>query len=961
MASSCENYGTVNGSSCECPTGFGGGNCSQPACGGNIFQGSGRSLADWSLGSFPNITGCSCENGWTGTSCNVCQSASACQSAFSGAGYSTSSSALASGTNETLVCSTDARVYAASQLSCDVNNPTLEAIFPLSSTLNILRTLNPSLTPVPNVTGFGSAGSVYAQLFYAGVEQFYCNADSCAQTLDNSTGSADWTCADLECSCVANSTFCSGAESLASILNGLSGQLTISCDAPSSNGTASCAFKQSTIDSVFGSGGLTLTGCVFGECVAQNVIDDVTDNGTTSSGSSSTDKSLSGGVIAGLAVVGALILLSLLVFTYGFWAQRRAKRAGPKSADRSGGVAVEWSDVSYFVPQSGGGWSGLLRRRRRPQDLSDQKVILDSVSGRVQPGEIMAVMGPSGAGKTTMIEILAGKHKSGRTTGLVSFPSLHGPAHTPHVGFVPQQDVLPPMLTVHEALLFGARLRLPESVPDAEKRARVDALIAQLGLAHVRGTRIGDGERRGISGGEMRRVSIGLELVARPDVLILDEPTSGLDSVSAKKVGEVLRALAHDEENPTAVIASIHQPSSQLFQCFDKIILLSHGRALYYGAGGLTPAEYFSSRGIPYITGYNVADYLLDVASDPPVGLFQSVGGTANGSEEGKLNSGSGNGAGVDVEKVADASVPVLTSAESGQTGGRKRRVGAGRCATTFLTQLEVLSGREWMILRRDKTLFLAHIAISCVLGVFVGGLYYKTGITIAGFQSRVGCLFFLGALIAFSSLSALYNIVEIRPLFLRERSAAYYSPTAWLLSRFVFDVVPLRVIPTIIVSSITYWMTGLAHDAAHFFKFLFILVLYTLVMTLFNFLLACMFRNGGIAILISALLALYQMTYAGFFVHLNSIPPVLRWLQWLCPLKYNLEALSVNEVGSGLMIDDSLDGVPVDVSASLIMETLFGFGENNYYRDVLVLFAFIAGFGLMVIGTVWVKVRERR
>ncbi|KAH9842509.1 ABC transporter [Rhodofomes roseus] len=962
MATSCANYGSLNGSTCDCPTGFGGGNCSQPACGGNIFQGSGRPLADWTLGSLPNITGCACADGWTGTGCNVCQTASVCQSAYSGAGYSPGSSGLADGTNETLVCNADARVYAAGQMSCAVNNPTLQALFPLSSNLNILRTLNPSLTPVPNITGFGPAGSVYAQLFYAGVEQFYCSASSCTQTLDNSTGAADWTCASLACACVANTTFCSGAESLSSIVGGLSGQLVISCDAPS-GGSASCAFKQDTIDSVFGSGGLTLTGCTFGECVAQDVIDDVTNNSTGSSGTARGGKPLGGGVIAGLAVVGGLILLALLVLAYGFWAQRRARRAGPKSAGQSGGVAVEWSDMSYFVPQAESGWSGMLRRRGR-RDLSDQKVILDNVGGRVQPGEIMAVMGPSGAGKTTMIEILAGKHKSGRTTGLVSFPSSHGPVHAPRIGFVPQQDVLPPMLTVSEALLFAARLRLPESIPDTEKRARVDALVAQLGLAHIRDTRIGDGERRGISGGEMRRVSIGLELVARPDVLILDEPTSGLDSVSAKKVGEVLRGLAHDNENPTAVIASIHQPSSQLFQCFDKIILLSHGRALYYGAGGLAPADYFASRGIPYSTGYNVADYLLDVASDPPVGLFQSVGSTGNrdGSEEGKGSNGNGNGAdSVDVEKAASSSVPVLTLGANGQTSRRKRRVGGGTCATTFLTQLEVLSGREWVILRRDKTLFLTHIAVSCVLGVFVGGLYYKIGVTIAGFQSRVGCLFFLGALIAFSSLSALYNIVEIRPLFLRERSAGYYSPTAWLLSRFVFDVVPLRVIPTIIVSSITYWMVGLAHDAAHFFKFLFILVLYTLVMTLFNFLLACLFRNGGIAILLSALLALYQMTYAGFFVHLGSIPPVLRWLQWLCPLKYNLEALSVNEVGSGLMIKDSLDGVPVDVSASLIMETLFGFGADNYYRDVLVLFAFIAGFGLMVIGTVWVKVRERR
>ncbi|TCD67979.1 hypothetical protein EIP91_011648 [Steccherinum ochraceum] len=342
--------------------------------------------------------------------------------------------------------------------------------------------------------------------------------------------------------------------------------------------------------------------------------------------------------------------------------------------------------------------------------------------------------------------------------------------------------------------------------------------------------------------------------------------------------------------------------------------------------------------------------------STPDPNVTPQIGGT---SKEGVYDEKTGHG----VPQSGSGSLDEVEAYHpqafgTNQANSVKRNAGY---AATFLTQFEVLSGREWKILRRDWTLFLAHIAVSAVLGVFCGGLYFKTDITIAGFQSRVGCLFFLGALIAFSTLSALYHVVEIRPLFLRERSASYYSPTAWLLSRFVFDVIPLRVIPTIVVASITYWMAGLAHDAAHFFKFLFILVLYTLAMTLWNFLLACFFKNGGIAILLSALSALYQMTFAGFFVHLNDIPPVLRWLQWLCPLKYTLEALSVNEVGSGLTIQDTLQGVPVDVSASLIMNLLFGFGANNYYRDVLVLFAFIAGFGLGVIGIVWLKVRERR
>ncbi|KIP10262.1 hypothetical protein PHLGIDRAFT_101348 [Phlebiopsis gigantea 11061_1 CR5-6] len=968
-SSSCTNYGTVNGSSCACPVGFGGSDCSQPACGGNIFQGANRPLVSSSGGSFPNLTsaGCLCQSGWTGEGCNVCQTAQACQSGFASVNSQSSSTAglgTSTGLNDTLTCNQQARVFAAGEMSCQVNNPTLQSLYPLHTTLNVLRTLNNTLSPLPNVTSFGPQSSVYVQLFYAGVEQFYCSADSCTQDLGNDIGGADWTCQNLQCHCFANTTFCGAVPltDLTKILDGLTGTLEISCDTPSpQNHTSSCAFKQQTITSVFGSTGLGLTGCTFGECVAQGVIDTATGNATSSSDDSNSH-SLSGGVIAGLAVVGGLVGLALVFLLLGWLAQRRARRGGQAGwTSKFGGIAIAWTDISYFVQTHHGvlplpPWS-----RKAREDMNEQKVVLDNVSGRVEPGQMLAILGPSGAGKTTLIEILAGKNKSGRTTGSVAFD----PSAGHRVGFVSQQDVLSPTLTVHEALLFAAELRLPESVPKTEKRARVDDVIEKLGLAAVRDVRIGDGEKRGISGGEMRRVSIGLELVATPDVLILDEPTSGLDSVSAAKVTKVLHALAHDEENPTVVIASVHQPSSQLYHSFDKVLVLSHGRTLYCGPGGFAPASHFSSQGITYHEGYNVADYLLEIASDPPISLFQ----TAPSHDPNAVGSSNGNSSSANLEKekpTGDASPNLLEKGYSDTVerpvqGAYRRWWTGSSYATTFLTQLEVLSGREWKILRRDLTLFATHIVVASVLGVFVGGLYFNTGITIAGFQSRVGCLFFLGALVAFSTLSALYHVVESRPLFLRERSASYYSPTAWLLSRFLFDVLPLRIIPTIVVSAITYWMAGLAHDAAHFFKFLFILVLYTLAMTLFNFLLAILFSNGGIAILLSALTALYQMTYAGFFVHLNDIPPVLRWLQWLCPLKYTLEALSVNEVGSGLMIEDTLQGVPVDVSASLIMNLLFGFGSNNYYRDVLVLFAFIAGFGAGVILIVTFQLRERR
>lgn len=225
------------------------------------------------------------------------------------------------------------------------------------------------------------------------------------------------------------------------------------------------------------------------------------------------------------------------------------------------------------------------------------------------------------------------------------------------------------------------------------------------------------------------------------------------------------------------------------------------------------------------------------------------------------------------------------------------------------------------------------HNLLGAIVGIFVGGLYWKVDTTISGFQNRIGSLFFLGALIAFSALSALSNLAHVRSLFLRERSSSYYSPVIWMFSRVVWDIIPLRMLPTLLLATITYWMVGLSPEAANFFKFLLILVEYSAAITLFNLLLAVLIPQSGVAILISNILNLAQLAYAGFFVNLGKIPAVLRWIQWLNPLKYALEALAVNEVSGGLLISDKLQGVPVQVNASLIMTLLFGFKPEAYYR----------------------------
>jgi ABC-type multidrug transport system ATPase subunit/ABC-type multidrug transport system permease subunit len=948
----------------------------------------------------------------------VCQSAAACVSGLSR--FSNSSNAISSGAlDTTMTCSAVPTVYAASQMACSVNQPTLQAIFPGTAELTISRFLNGSRTPggdraLAQAGMMGGSAEAWAQLWLDGIEQFYCHATECNQTITegSTTNSSLWECTKLACTCRPGTAFCGGTSTnLTGPINGLAGPLSVDC-----GDGGKCQFKQPFLNTLFGASGLTLSDCSFGECVEQYVIDQAMGIIGPSSGSSG----LSGGVIAGLAVVGAILLAILLVTVWGLIVRNKARKAVDDGTleKRGSGVGLAWSGVGYEVKAHGRGlyattlswlrgWGSPTSRARDQEDggvgPNGGRIVLRDTRGDLPPGGFCCVLGPSGAGKSTLVDILAGKRKAGRVEGKVAY--LDDGGRRVKIGYCDQSDVLSPTSTVLETLQFAAYLRLPENVPKAVKDARAAQVLRELGLEHIANTRVGSGEHRGISGGEMRRVSIGVELVADPDVLVLDEPTSGLDSVSAARIVSLLKNLA--EEHRTTIVASIHQPSSALYHSFSQVLLLANGRQLYFGPGGQVPADFFAQHGYPCPPGYNVADHLLEIASENPQGLPTGAAAAlstrpasdSHASDDSAKEKDNGNGHYPPVKTLSRMSNE-FDLAQIQQAAAERKWWPAAHPPTTFLTQLSVLARREWRTLMRDKTLLITHVLMAAITGVFAGGLYYNVSLTIAGFQNRVGSLFFLGALISFTSLSALNNMVEMRPLFLRERAGNYYSPQAWLVSRAVFDIIPLRILPTIIVSVILYFMVGLAQNAANFFKFLLIAVEFSIVMVLYNFLLASVFQHPSMATLLSSSWLLFNLVFAGesheraaasrpswgrvggvaepgdeksrnrnfrveltpgFFINISNIPPVLRWLRYLAPLGYMLEALTVNEVGSGLMIIDVLQGVPIEISAVPIMNSLFGFGEGHYYRNVLVLFAWIAGFLAMLVLSVFYFLREKR
>ncbi|MCO5548670.1 hypothetical protein L7F22_002129 [Adiantum nelumboides] len=208
-------------------------------------------------------------------------------------------------------------------------------------------------------------------------------------------------------------------------------------------------------------------------------------------------------------------------------------------------------------------------------------IVLHSLTGYAEPGQLMAIMGPSGSGKSTLLDTLAGRLATNATqTGIVLLNGRRRKLCYGTAAYVTQDDNLIGTLTVRETIRYSAELRLPDRMDAREKEAIVESVIREMGLMECANTKVGNWHLRGISGGEKRRVSIAIEILMRPRLLFLDEPTSGLDSASSFFVVQTIRTLARDGRT---VIASIHQPSSEVFELFDNLCLLSSGQTIYFG------------------------------------------------------------------------------------------------------------------------------------------------------------------------------------------------------------------------------------------------------------------------------------------------------------------------------------------------------------------------------------------
>ncbi|KAI0437784.1 ABC transporter PeaB1 [Xylaria telfairii] len=421
----------------------------------------------------------------------------------------------------------------------------------------------------------------------------------------------------------------------------------------------------------------------------------------------------------------------------------------------------------------------------------EERRLLNDLSGSVEPGQLTALMGASGAGKTTLLNTLAGRLDFGSLSGDIFLDGGPLPkSFRRYMGYVQQNDVHLPSQTVREALQMTARLRRPHTVPEAEKDAHVEAVIRTLEMDDIAEALIGV-PGAGINLEQRKRVAIGVELSAKPDILLLDEPTSGLDGQSALIIGRLLRKLA---DSGQTVLCTIHQPAAELMDVFDHLVLLVPGGRLAYdgplGDGCSLALDYFARYAQPCKADENPAEYLVQVVRGPaPSGTEKNEGRYPFASIW--LSSGE-----------CAARNKQRESTIAGGPGARSTLHAEHTYAVSLLAQFRVTMRRTWLYYWRDPDYFVSKLLMNIGNALINGLTYLNSRSNQAGAYNRVFSAFMSLIVGPPLGLQTMPRFVELRDIFtLREKASLTYSWICFVVPSILIEL------PYAVITSTVYWL----------------------------------------------------------------------------------------------------------------------------------------------------------
>jgi ABC-type multidrug transport system ATPase subunit len=463
---------------------------------------------------------------------------------------------------------------------------------------------------------------------------------------------------------------------------------------------------------------------------------------------------------------------------------------------REEGYSITWSDLTYSVEVEG-----------------KSKSILSNINGYLEPGDFLAIIGSSGAGKSTMLDVLSGRKTPKDQNGYIAVNGTKWPKMKHISRYCFQTDALYGWLTVRENLYYAAKFNLSQTVSESE----IDDIVAQsihdFGLASVADTIIGNSIKRGCSGGQIRRCSVACQTIGlKSGILFLDEPTSGLDSVGAYSVINIIKKNA--QRNKTTTIATIHQPNSETFNLFTHLVILAKGKVIYFG-NRERAIDYFESTGHQMPTFENPADVYLrmtniDYYVGPDSATLQSIDSMAKSYRDSKMfqwikykiNK---------IESSTHASA-IKTSFENGA-----------------VYQTMVLSKRTFRNAVKNPIVYWVRVALYLLLGLMVGSFWFQMGFDQSNSSDRNGSLFFSVAFLATMSMAGIPAVLEDQNVFDQELSNGFYGIESYLFSNFITSI-PFFIITSTSFCAVTYLMCGYQHYVWKFMVYNFFVFLVLLI-----------------------------------------------------------------------------------------------------------------------------------
>lgn len=595
---------------------------------------------------------------------------------------------------------------------------------------------------------------------------------------------------------------------------------------------------------------------------------------------------------------------------------------------KSMGYTLTFKNIGYSVPVLA---SSTTNNGNNSSGKTSSLTILHGVTGCAIPNEICALMGGSGAGKTTLLDILAYRKTIGTITGdiLINAHSMRDSAMKMRrlTAYVMQDNVLLPSLTVYENMYFAAKLRLPSSkfTPD-QRIKRVYGIMNLLGLTHIAKSLVGSEAERGISGGQKKRLSIGVEVIHLPSIIFLDEPTTGLDSAISYEVMFTVRHLA--SQNRT-IICTIHQPSPQTYSLFDKLLLLGKGRVLYYG-DAQQAVSFFSQSPFAfyYLPGSNAAEYVIALGS---------------GSIPAQDNSK------VDAETLAqyyakssicqqwqqrvqedEMRLSLGTRQDEGSNHDDKDRTGLWQQVSALIERLLLRKKREY-------GQFLMNIAKHVLIAIFYGTIFYHlpTGTNADCYLNRISILFFSLIFVLMAHQADIPDVLEDRLLFNRERSSDVVTALSYWLSKIIVDV-PFHAVCVLIYCSCLYYLVQLRSPVGSFFYFFYMLWMTDMIGYFAAQFVAGIAPSSEVAMSFFPILMFFALAFEGYIVYIPQFPEWLKWGTYVDYLRFSFQGMILNE----------FDGNPNLPLESLYVNEL-GFNTWSKTQCALILWVFLFGHAL--------------